>query len=73
MKSKSDSFLTYYFLFRQGLIQGDIEIIYPILMWLLTHIDMVQKRAYLSQFLVKVRYLGDKYYMRLYIKLRNLS
>lgn len=41
-------------MFRQGLVRGDVEIIHPILMWLLTHIDVVQKRAYLSRFLVKV-------------------
>lgn len=40
--------------FRQGLVRGDVEIIHPILTWLLTHTDMVQKRAYLSRFLVKV-------------------
>ncbi|KYM98559.1 Intraflagellar transport protein 81 like protein [Cyphomyrmex costatus] len=49
--------------FRQGLVRGDVEIIHPILKWLLMHIDVVQKRAYLSQFLVKVEipseYLGD--------------
>ncbi|XP_036142642.1 intraflagellar transport protein 81 homolog isoform X2 [Monomorium pharaonis] len=49
--------------FRQGLIRGEIEIVYPIFIWLLTHIDIVQKRAYLSKFLVKLEipseYLGD--------------
>ncbi|XP_071626384.1 intraflagellar transport protein 81 homolog [Temnothorax longispinosus] len=49
--------------FRQGLIRGEIEIIHPILTWLLTHIDVVRKRAYLSRFLVKLdipsEYLGD--------------
>ncbi|XP_032684677.1 intraflagellar transport protein 81 homolog [Odontomachus brunneus] len=49
--------------FRQGLVRSDVEIIHPILMWLLTHINIVQKRAYLSRFLVKVEippeYLGD--------------
>ncbi|XP_018372106.1 PREDICTED: intraflagellar transport protein 81 homolog isoform X1 [Trachymyrmex cornetzi] len=43
-------------LFRQGLVRGEVEIIHPILKWLLMHIDTVQKRTYLSQFLVKVRY-----------------
>jgi len=42
--------------FRQGLVQGEVEIIHPILTWLLTHIDVVQKRAYLSRFLIKVRF-----------------
>ncbi|KAG5318517.1 IFT81 protein, partial [Pseudoatta argentina] len=41
-------------LFRQGLVRGEVEIIHPILKWLLMHIDTVQKRAYLSQFLVKI-------------------
>ncbi|XP_012220788.1 intraflagellar transport protein 81 homolog [Linepithema humile] len=49
--------------FRQGLVRGEVEIIHPILTWLLTHTDIVQKRAYLSRFLVKVEipseYLGD--------------
>ncbi|XP_026829859.1 intraflagellar transport protein 81 homolog isoform X2 [Ooceraea biroi] len=49
--------------FRQGLVRGEIEIIHPILTWLLTHIDVVRKRAYLSRFLVKIEippeYLGD--------------
>ncbi|KAG7197656.1 hypothetical protein KM043_016477 [Ampulex compressa] len=40
--------------FRQGLIRGDSETINPILEWLLTHIDLVKKRCYLSRFLVKV-------------------
>ncbi|RLU15785.1 hypothetical protein DMN91_011541 [Ooceraea biroi] len=42
--------------FRQGLVRGEIEIIHPILTWLLTHIDVVRKRAYLSRFLVKVTF-----------------
>ncbi|XP_011687477.1 PREDICTED: intraflagellar transport protein 81 homolog [Wasmannia auropunctata] len=48
---------------RQGLVRGEVEIIHPILTWLLKNIDIVKKRAYLSQFLVKVEipseYLGD--------------
>lgn len=46
----------YLFLYmdRQGLIRGDSDIIHPIFTWLLSHIDVVQKRAYLSRFLVKV-------------------
>ncbi|KAH0949504.1 hypothetical protein HN011_006650 [Eciton burchellii] len=56
--------------FRQGLVQGVIEIIHPILTWLLTHIDIVQKRAYLSRFLVKIEispeYLGDSEISLLY-------
>ncbi|GAB1867772.1 Intraflagellar transport protein 81 homolog [Camponotus japonicus] len=56
--------------FRQGLVRGEIEIIHPILTWLLTHIDVVQKRAYLSRFLVKIEispeYLADSEISSLY-------
>ncbi|XP_076684112.1 intraflagellar transport protein 81 homolog [Andrena cerasifolii] len=49
--------------FRQGLIRGDPDTIHPILTWLLSHVDTVRKRAYLSRFLVKVEvpaeYLSD--------------
>ncbi|XP_043797022.1 intraflagellar transport protein 81 homolog isoform X2 [Apis laboriosa] len=49
--------------FRQGLVRGDSDIIHPIFTWLLSHIDVVQKRAYLSRFLVKIEvpseYLSD--------------
>ncbi|XP_076300456.1 intraflagellar transport protein 81 homolog [Lasioglossum baleicum] len=49
--------------FRQGLIRGDPETIHPILTWLLSHVDVARKRAYLSRFLVKVdvpaEYLSD--------------
>ncbi|KAM0736970.1 Intraflagellar transport protein 81-like protein [Formica fusca] len=56
--------------FRQGLVRGEIEIIHPILTWLLTHTDVVKKRAYLSRFLVKIEippeYLGDSEISLLY-------
>ncbi|XP_078040651.1 intraflagellar transport protein 81 homolog [Augochlora pura] len=49
--------------FRQGLIRGDSETIHPILTWVLSHVDIARKRAYLSRFLVKVEipaeYLSD--------------
>nr|XP_033337740.1 intraflagellar transport protein 81 homolog [Megalopta genalis] len=49
--------------FRQGLIRGDPETIHPILTWVLSHVDVARKRAYLSRFLVKVEvpaeYLSD--------------
>ena len=40
--------------FRQGLVQGDKTVIYPILEWLLQRIPELKKRAYLARFLVKV-------------------
>lgn len=50
-------------LFRQGLVQGDKAIIYPILEWLLKNLEDLKKRAYLARFLVKVEIpteiLGD--------------
>ncbi|XP_076168136.1 intraflagellar transport protein 81 homolog isoform X2 [Ptiloglossa arizonensis] len=56
--------------FRQGLIRGDPETIHPILTWLLSHVDTVRKRAYLSRFLVKVEvpteYLSDPEVSSLY-------
>ncbi|KZC11374.1 PREDICTED: intraflagellar transport protein 81 homolog [Dufourea novaeangliae] len=56
--------------FRQGLIRGDPETIHPILTWLLSHVDIVRKRAYLSRFLVKVEvpdeYLSDPEVSSLY-------
>ncbi|XP_043258897.1 intraflagellar transport protein 81 homolog [Colletes gigas] len=56
--------------FRQGLVRGDLETIHPILTWLLSHVDTVRKRAYLSRFLVKVEvpaeYLSDPEVSSLY-------
>lgn len=54
---------TYFCMDRQGLVHGDSDIIHPIFTWLLSHIDVVQKRAYLSRFLVKV-YI---WYMFIYV------
>ncbi|XP_012274186.1 intraflagellar transport protein 81 homolog [Orussus abietinus] len=49
--------------FRQGLIKGDTEIIHDILKWLLSNMELVRKRTYLSRFLVKIdvpfEYLED--------------
>ncbi|XP_076757154.1 intraflagellar transport protein 81 homolog [Xylocopa sonorina] len=45
--------------FRQGLIRGDPDTIHPIFTWLLSHVDTVRKRAYLSRFLVKVEVPGE--------------
>ncbi|XP_029159105.1 intraflagellar transport protein 81 homolog [Nylanderia fulva] len=62
--------------FRQGLVRGEVEIIHPILTWLLKHTDMVKKRAYLSRFLVKIEippeYLGDSEISLLYEQYMSL-
>lgn len=41
--------------FRQGLVQGEKLIIYPILEWLLQRVPDLQKRAYLARYLVKIQ------------------
>ena len=40
--------------FRQGIVQGDKPIIYPIIQWLLQSSTELKKRAYLARFLVKL-------------------
>ena len=40
--------------FRQGLVQGEKPVIYPILEWLLKNTETLKKRAYLARYLVKV-------------------
>ena len=40
--------------FRQGIVQGDKPIIYPIIQWLLEHSIELKKRAYLARYLVKL-------------------
>lgn len=40
--------------FRQGLIQGDKGVIYPLLEWLLKRLPELRTRAYLARFLVKI-------------------
>ncbi|KAK2156371.1 hypothetical protein LSH36_215g03007 [Paralvinella palmiformis] len=45
--------------FRQGIVQGDKLVIYPILEWLLKRIPDLKKRAYLARFLVKVEVPPD--------------
>ncbi|XP_017881451.1 intraflagellar transport protein 81 homolog [Ceratina calcarata] len=56
--------------FRQGLIRGDPETVHPILIWLLSNVETVKKRAYLSRFLVKMdvpgEYLSDPEVSALY-------
>ncbi|XP_068986537.1 intraflagellar transport protein 81 homolog [Bombus flavifrons] len=62
--------------FRQGLIRGDPDTIHPILTWLLSHVNIVRKRAYLSRFLVKLEvpaeYLGDPEVSALYEQYTSL-
>lgn len=45
--------------FRQGLVQGDKPVIYPILQWLLERLDELKKRAYLANFLVRLDVPSD--------------
>ena len=45
--------------FRQGIVQGDKLVIYPILEWLLKRIPDLKKRAYLARYLVKVEVPPD--------------
>ena len=40
--------------FRQGLVQGDKPVIYPILQWLFQNMDDLKKRAYLARYLVRI-------------------
>ena len=45
---------TIHFNFRQGLVEGHKQIVYPVLEWLLNRIPELKKRAYLAKYLVKV-------------------
>uniref|UniRef100_A0A1B6E6H5 Intraflagellar transport protein 81 homolog n=1 Tax=Clastoptera arizonana TaxID=38151 RepID=A0A1B6E6H5_9HEMI len=62
--------------FRQGLVQGEKIIIYPILDWLLRNLEDLKKRAYLAKFLVKievpVEILGDADVANLYEQYERL-
>ena len=40
--------------FRQGLVEGDKQVIYPVLEWILNNITELQQRAYLAKYLVKL-------------------
>ena len=40
--------------FRQGLVEGDKQVIYPVLEWILSNITELKQRAYLAKFLVKL-------------------
>ena len=43
--------------FRQGLVEGDKQVIYPVLEWILTNVTELKQRAYLAKYLVKQRSL----------------
>ena len=45
--------------FRQGLVQGDKHIIYPVLEYLLEKLPDLKKRAYVARYLVKLEVPGD--------------
>jgi len=45
--------------FRQGIVQGDKPVIYPILHWLLEQSKDLKQRAYLARYLVKLDIPGD--------------
>ncbi|XP_065056271.1 intraflagellar transport protein 81 homolog [Rhopilema esculentum] len=45
--------------FRQGLVQGDKHIIYPVLQYLLEKLPDLKKRAYVARYLVKLEVPGD--------------
>jgi len=45
--------------FRQGIVQGDKPVIYPILQWLLEQGAELKQRAYLARFLVKLDIPGE--------------
>ena len=45
--------------FRQGIVQGEKHVVYPILEWLLRNFTDLKKRAYLAQYLVKIDVPSD--------------
>ena len=40
--------------FRQGLVEGEKQVLYPVLEWILTRVPELKQRAYLAKFLVKL-------------------
>ena len=40
--------------FRQGLVEGEKQIIYPVLEWILNNVTDLKQRAYLAKYLVKL-------------------
>lgn len=63
-------------MFGQGVVQGDKQILHPILEWLLRNLNDLRKRAYLAKFLVKLEIppdiLGDADIAAMYEQVRNL-
>ncbi|XP_033219509.1 intraflagellar transport protein 81 homolog [Belonocnema kinseyi] len=63
-------------LFRQGLVKGEPETIYPILKWIFANLSIARQRAYLARFLVKVEvpeeYLSDPELSSLYEQYLNM-
>ncbi|KAK3730167.1 hypothetical protein QZH41_016003 [Actinostola sp. cb2023] len=45
--------------FRQGLVQGEKHVIYPILQWLFERLPDLRKRAYLAKYMVRMEIPGD--------------
>ena len=41
-------------IFRQGLVEGQKHVIYPVMEWLLQRIEDLKTRAYLAKYLVKI-------------------
>ena len=40
--------------FRQGLVEGEKRVLYPVLEWILTRIPELKQRAYLAKYLMKL-------------------
>ena len=56
---RQNKFLSFFIIlfrsaFRNGLIQGDKLVVYPILQWLFENLAELKKRAYLARYLVKL-------------------
>lgn len=62
--------------FGQGIVQGDKQILHPVLEWLLRNREDLKKRAYLAKFLVKLEVppeiLGDADIAAMYEQYENL-
>lgn len=62
--------------FRQGLVQGDKPIIYPIIEWLLRRLPDLKKRAYLARYLVRLEipsdFMADEQIHELYQQVKSI-
>ena len=54
------SFILFRNAFRNGLIQGDKLVVYPILHWLFENLAELKTRAYLARYLVKLEVPPDQ-------------